>query len=269
MEPIPEDADVPADIVAIIVGSRRPVLFVEGDGASLDSALYRRVYDGFTVVSVGSCDNVIHTVASFAARPQLHHVGCAGLVDADGRTDQEALHLEQMGVYRLPVSEVENLILLPNVFSVLAKELKFDDLTATQKMDSLRVYIFSQASQQIDAICLRYTKRRIDSQMKKIGLTSANIAALDAEFKSSAAAIDASAIFLDIKSRMAVAIASQDYALVLLHFDNKGLLSEAARQLNLQQKALEQFIGRLLRAEGHSALRTALAAVLPRVVARP
>lgn len=269
IEAIPENADIPADVVATIIGSRRPVLFVEGDSGSLDLSLYRRVYDGFTVVAVGSCEQVIHTVVSFAARPELHHIGCAGLVDADGRTDAEAVQLEQKGIYRLPVSEVENLLLLPNAFLAIAKELKFTDVDARAKLDYLRAFVFNQASQHIDQICLRYTKRRVDAEMKKIGLLSSDISALDAEFKAAASGIDAHAIFADIKSRMTTAIANHDYEQVLLHYDNKGMLSEVARQFGYQQKALEQFVGRILRSDNGSELHAALMSYLPTVAARP
>lgn len=269
VEVVPENADIPADVVATIIGSRRPVLFVEGDGGSLDSSLYRRVYDGFTVIAVGSCDHVIHTVASFSARPELHRVGCAGLVDADGRTDAEAAQLEQKGVYRLPVSEVENLLLLPNAFLALAKELRFEEKDAKEKLDSLRTFVFNQASQQIDQICLRYTKRRIDAEMKKIGLSSTSNLTLDAEFRAATSSIDADAIFSDIKSKISAAISNQEYEKILLYYDNKGLLSEAARQFSCQQKALEQFVGRILRSDASSELHSALKAHLPTVVPRP
>lgn len=269
IELVPEDAEMPDDVVATIIGSRRPVLFVEGEQGSLDSSLYRRVYDGFTVIAVGSCDHVIHTVASFAARPELHHVGCAGLVDADGRTESEAAELEQKGVYRLPVSEVENLLLLPDVFLAVAKALSFGDEEAKTKLDSLRSFVFTQAGQQIDQICLRYTKRRIDAAMKKIGLSSTDIDKLSAEFRAATSDIDAHKIFSDIKSKLADAISNQQYEQVLLYYDNKGLLSGAAKQLNYPQKALEQFIGRILRSDERSELHAALVAYLPDVVSRP
>jgi energy-coupling factor transporter ATP-binding protein EcfA2 len=269
IEAVPENAGIPDDVVATIIGSRRPVLFVEGDGGSLDSSLYRRVFDGFTVIAVGSCEHVIHTVASFGARPELHHVGCAGLVDADGRTDEEAVQLAQNGIYRLPVSEVENLLLLPSVFLALAKELRFEEREAQAKLCALRSFVFDQANRQIDQICLRYTRRRVDAEMKKIGLSSTEISALDSELKAAASRVDAYAIFSDIKSRIAEAIADQDYEKVLLHYDNKGLLSEVARQFSYQQKALEQFIGRILRSDEPSELHAALAAHLPTVVPRP
>ncbi len=269
IDAIPENADIPDDVVATIIGSRRPVLIVEGDGGSLDSSLYRRVYDGFTVIAVGSCEHVIHTVASFAARSELHHVGCAGLVDADGRTDEEAVQLALKGIYRLPVSEVENLLLLPSVFLAIAKELKFEPLDAQAKLDALRSFVFDQANRQIDQICLRYTRRRVDAEIKKIGLSSTDISALDSELKAAVSKVDAQAVFADIKSKISAAIADQDYEKILLHYDNKGLLSEVAKQFSYQQKALEQFIGRILRSDERSELHLALTAHLPTVVPRP
>lgn len=269
IELIPDEREIPDDIVATIVGSRRPVLFVEGDGGSLDSSLYRRVYRNFTVIPVGSCDHVIHTVASFAARPELHRVGCAGLVDADGRTDAEAAHLEARGVYRLPVSEVENLLALPNVFLAIAKALKFTGQDAQQKLVALRTFVLAQASRDIDAISLRHTRRRIDAEMKKIGLSGTDVASLEAAFITATSRVSVQGIFAEVKSALSAAIAGQEYEKVLLYYDNKGLLAEAARQLGYQQKALEEYIGRELRSDESPDLCAALASYLPTPVARP
>lgn len=267
IELVPDGAEIPDDVIATIIGSRRPVLFVEGNVGSLDSSLYRRVYSDFTVIPVGSCEHVIHTVNSFATRPELHRVGCAGLVDADGRIAEEIAYLETKGVYCLPVSEVENILLLPNVFKAIAKALKFSDQDANYKLSNLRNYVFDQANQQIDSICLRYTKRRIDAAVKKIGLSGSDVAALDAEFKASVSSIDAPTIFAEAKGTIAKAIREQDYATVLFLYDNKGLLAEVANQLGHKQKALEEFIGRALRSDDSTELYCALKSCLP--VLRP
>ncbi|WP_404713258.1 DUF4435 domain-containing protein [Sphingomonas sp. MMS24-J13] len=258
IERVPERSELPDDIVATIVGSRRPVLFVEGDGGSLDSALYRRVYDDFTVVPVGSCEQVIHTVSAFAARPELHRVGCAGLVDADGRTDAEATHLASKGVYRLPVSEVENVLLLPGVFLALAESLSFTPDEARSRLAALKDIVFEQASRQINEICLRYTKRRVDAQMKKIGLSGSDIAALDADFRQASATIDPAAIFAGAKDALTTALDNQEFEKVLLAYDNKVLLSEVAKQLGYQQRALEELVGRTLRSDKDSTLHVVL-----------
>lgn len=269
IELIPNESELPEDIIVTIVGSRKPVLFVEGDGGSLDSALYRRVYDQFTVIPVGPCDQVIHTVASFATRPELHRIGCAGLVDADGRTDEEAAYLKSKGIYRLPVSEVENLLLLPKVFLALASDLKFSEPDAQAKLTLLQEIVLNQASQQIDAVCLRYTKRRLDSEIKKIGLTDNEIHSLDENFRQSICEIDPVKIFTDAKIKLNQYINSKNYDKVLLVYDNKGLLSEVAKQLGYTRKNLEEFIGRTLRSDSKSPLHSALQYYLPVVTPKP
>jgi hypothetical protein len=124
LEPIPADTGIPEDVITRIAGSRLPVLFIEGDGGSLDAALYRRVYPEFTTIPVGPCENVIHSVASFGKHSPFHRLGCAGLIDADSRHKGEADRLRSMNVNVLPVSEVENALLLPKPFVELAKLLK-------------------------------------------------------------------------------------------------------------------------------------------------
>ena len=269
IELVPDDQQLPDDVLATIIGSRQPVLFVEGDGGSLDSSIYRRAYDSFTVIPVGSCEQVIHTVASFIARKDLHRIGCAGLVDADGRSSEEVAHLQGKGVYCLPVSEVENLLLLPNVFMAAATALKFDEATARSMLASLRSHVMKQAAADADAICLRYTKRRIDAEMKKIGLKSADIGSLASEFESAASAIDAQAVFTGAQNDLSDAVARDDYEKVLHLYDNKGLLAEAAKLLGMNQKSLEEFLGRSLRSKEGSDLHAALRGYLPSVTARP
>jgi Cu/Ag efflux protein CusF len=158
---------------------------------------------------------------------------------------------------------------LPSVFLAIAKELKFEPLDAQAKLDALRSFVFDQANRQIDQICLRYTRRRVDAEIKKIGLSSTDISALDSELKAAVSKVDTQAIFADIKSKISASIADQDYEKILLHYDNKGLLSEVAKQFSYQQKALEQFIGRILRSDERSELHLALTAHLPTVVPRP
>lgn len=269
IEHVPEDTDIPDDVVALIVGSRLPVLFVEGDGGSLDIALYRRVFEGFTVIPVGNCEQVIHTVSSFASRKELHRVGCAGIIDADGRSVQESQYLAGKSVYTLPVSEVENLLLLPTVFKELAKALAFSEAEADEKLSDLRMRVIDLASNEIDRISLDYTRRRIDSMMKKIGLSATDIVTLEADFRNATSAVEPQTIFANMKMELTNAVEKSDYETILRHFDNKGLLSEAAKLLGYQKKALEEFIGRTLRGKSQPALLAALISQLPTIVPRP
>lgn len=269
IELIPDGNDIPDDIVAAIIGSRRPVLFVEGNSGSLDCTVYRRVYGKFTVIPVGSCDQVIHTVRTFSSRSELHRIGCAGIIDSDGRTESEVAYLSSLGIYTLPVSEIENLFLLPKIFRELAIILRFKEEDISIAIEGLKGEILTKAREHLDNICLRYTKRRIDAEVKKISLAAFDVTQLEKEFTSNVAMIVPASIFQIIKTKLSDAINDGNYEEVLRYYDNKGLLSEVAKRLGYNQKMLEEFIGRALRSDGASELYTALESYLPQIVPRP
>ena len=120
---LPEDTGLPESAVVELVGSRKPILFIEGKNGSIDLTLYRHQYDNFTVIPIGSCEAVIHSVASYQNSATLHWLKARGLVDADDRTAAQVAYLKAHDVYSLSVAEIENILLLPNVFLALAEAL--------------------------------------------------------------------------------------------------------------------------------------------------
>jgi ATPase subunit of ABC transporter with duplicated ATPase domains len=50
IEEVPEDTGFSEEITTLILGSRKPILFVEGQGGSLDKAIFRACYPGWTVI---------------------------------------------------------------------------------------------------------------------------------------------------------------------------------------------------------------------------
>ncbi len=262
---IPDDGDLPDEILTKIIGSRFPILFVEGDDGSIDISIYRRLYSQFTVIPVGSCENVIHTVSTFMARPELHRLGCAGLIDADGRTADEIEHLEAKQIFTLRVAEVENLILLPTVFKAVAKSLHFSDGDADTRLAALKSSVMTLANQHLEQVCIRRTKRLVDSAMKRIGLEQKDVAKLDLEFKTEVDKIDIMKIYTEIKKKIEDEITAENYETVLAYYDNKGLLVEAGKHLGLNKNALEQLIGRVLGGDSHDELRNAILNSLPSI----
>ena len=111
IQKIPLDTGLQEATIAKLVGSRKPILFVEGKPEGLDVKIYSRCYPGFTVVASGSCEAVIHSVKSLNTSDAFHRIKAFGLVDRDGRTDGDVSKLKEMGVQVLPVSEIENLFL--------------------------------------------------------------------------------------------------------------------------------------------------------------
>jgi AAA domain, putative AbiEii toxin, Type IV TA system/Protein of unknown function (DUF4435) len=264
IETLPTDiAGIPEEVVCRIVGSRQPILFVEGDSGSEDISVYRRVYPMHTVIPVGSCESVINSVSSFRAHNSLHRVSCWGIVDADHRTSSEIVSLHAIGVSATPVAEIENLFLLPDVFPALAQTLGYDSLEAAGLSRKLGERILATAGRDIAAFALRYTKRRIDRTLKVIGLVSKNATDLSAEFTSRIATIDPAQIHADASQRLTTSVENHDVEEVLGIYDNKGLLGQAATLFGMSTKGLQEHIGRMLRSPQGQVFQDAVRAKLP------
>lgn len=266
IEPLPADiGGIPEEIVCRIVGSRQPILFIEGDSGSDDISVYRRVYASHTVIPVGGCEAVIGSVASFKAHAELHRVNCSGIVDADDRSEHEINSLNEKDIFTTPVSEIENLFLLPNVFSLLAQTLGHDAETAEQISNKLSEKILDIASKDIEQFALRYTKRRIDRALKTVGLASKNHKDLAAEFSNKINSIDPLRIFTEASEKLQKNIAAKDVESVLSIYDNKGLIAHASPLLGMGMKGLVEHIGRMLRSEQGKSFLNAVRAKLPKL----
>ena len=100
-ELIDEDESLPDDLLIEVLGSRKPVVFVEGENGSFDVSLYRELLSDFLVIPRGSCSQVIQSVKALNDNPQIHHLAVYGLIDRDRRVQAEIAKLEQDSIYVL------------------------------------------------------------------------------------------------------------------------------------------------------------------------
>ncbi|NSY32670.1 ATP-binding cassette domain-containing protein [Pseudoalteromonas sp. JC28] len=87
-EQINQDEDLPGDLLIEVLGSRKPVVLVEGENGSYDVSLYRELLPNFLVIPRGSCTQVIQSVKALKANPQIHHLEVYGVIDRDRRIKQ-------------------------------------------------------------------------------------------------------------------------------------------------------------------------------------
>lgn len=64
---VPESDEISEELLLNLLGSRKPILFVEGDKSSLDHFVYRHLYPEETVIPCGGCSHVIQATLSFTA----------------------------------------------------------------------------------------------------------------------------------------------------------------------------------------------------------
>lgn len=159
VEAVPADTGFSEELTTLLLGSRRPILFVEGDMSSLDKAVYRCAYPQWTVVPRGSCGDVIHAVTTMSANAAFTRLQCAGIVDADDYDATDIANLQQMKVAVLPVSEIENLFLLPE----LSREIAVAEHLVPEDIDTRlgellnELLAFAAQSRVIESVVRRYT----------------------------------------------------------------------------------------------------------------
>ena len=86
---LPTDEGISERVMMEVLGSRKKILFVEGNQGSLDEKLYRIAYPTWHIKSVGSCEKVIQATKGFNALNELHHNQAVGIVDRDSRQTLE------------------------------------------------------------------------------------------------------------------------------------------------------------------------------------
>jgi ABC-type branched-subunit amino acid transport system ATPase component len=270
IEDVPDETGFSEEITTLILGSRRPILFVEGTGTSLDQAIYRACFPDWTIIPRGACEEVIHAVATMRANASLTRITCAGIVDADDYPLSEQQFLEVRGILVLPVSEIENLFMLPTVLTALLQHEGYQGRELKERADTLTDELFAMASDaaaQRSAV-LRYCRRRIDRALKKVDLSDSNdVAALAAAYSQATAAIDVHTLAAAAENAITSSIAERDSEQLLKWFDNKGVLAIAAKAKGMNKLLFEQWLVRSLRNGSAPLVTAAIRQRLPSPVA--
>jgi ABC-type dipeptide/oligopeptide/nickel transport system ATPase component len=269
IEMVPENTGFDEETTTLILGSRRPILFVEGDESSLDAAIYRCCYPDWTVIPRGSCEQVIHSVVTMRRNNELTRVTCSGIVDADDYQASDIAYLGQLGVAVLSVSEIENVILLPTVSRAIAVSEGYEGVDLETRLSSLQNAIFDtlKSTAAIDAVVTRYCRRRIDRLLKKFDLSrSSTISDITAEYNRQVAALNIADIARLATDRIEKALLDHDLPALLANYDNKALLQLAAKFLKSSKlDDFEAWLTRILRNNKAPALTVAISSSLPTI----
>lgn len=271
IETVPEDTGFSEELTTLILGSRRPILFVEGKETSLDLPIYRACYPDWTVIPRSSCSEVIHSVVTMRGNASLTRVTCSGIVDGDDYDQGDKEKLIELGIQVLPVSEIENLILLPAVTTAIAESEGYAGPAAAAKVTALTEAICGtlDTDQKIEKVVVGYCKRRIDRALKKVDLSdSANLVDLQGRYNAATAGIDIPTIASRRTQEIKDAITAKDLPKLLQYYDNKGLIALAASRLRNQRRdSFEEWVVRSLRNETCPPLKQSLKVVLPEITA--
>lgn len=250
---------IPEEVLLSILGSRKPILFVEGDHGSLDYHIYTHIYPDYTVVPCGGSGEVKSATRSFEGLNELHELDCQGLIDRDYREEETIKALEKRSIYVTQVSEVENLLLTEDVMRAFAMEKAFDD--AGKRIEDAKETVFDQLDEEQNRVAASIAGQRIRHRLKSFGPDHDNKSELTKAFKE-ATDLDLDQTHQEAKQKVDSILKDRDYDAAIRIFDQKGLIHRIAPSFNTEGEEYKDYATRLV-GSGHEGLISAIQNSVP------
>jgi len=221
-EILPAETPLPEQLYLEILGSRRPILFIEGVENSIDYQLYQQVFYDYMIKPVGNCEKVIESTKTFNDNKSFHNLEARGLIDRDRRDNADIKKVLQSNIWISKVAEVENFFLLDEIVGVVALRMnknKAEIITNVQKnvIDLFKKDVESQA--------IGHTNFRIKRIFSKdLNPESKTISDLKNELNQFWNHQDFDKIYNQYKTKFNELILQNNYNGILEVYNHKGLI---------------------------------------------
>jgi Protein of unknown function (DUF4435)/AAA domain, putative AbiEii toxin, Type IV TA system len=235
-EEIPEGPALPDALLFQVLGSRRPLLFVEGDETSYDSAIYTALYPKEMVVPRQSCEKVVEATKSMSTLASLHNLSVRGLVDRDRRGDAEVGALRGDGVLVADVAEVENLLCVPEALEAVAKKLSAEDVAKARA--GAEAAVITEMAKVVDQQALSRALAEIQFRLNGFGpkIGKHDAIGLATELQTYVAGINVGDTVARCRKLFDDAVAGKDYRAALRLYNCKGVVAFVAASLGIKKK---------------------------------
>lgn len=254
-ELIKDKDDFPDDLLIEVLGSRKPIVFVEGVNGSHDVSLYREILTGFLVIPRGSCDQVIQTVRALRSNTQLHHLQVYGLIDRDRRTTPEIGALQNDKIYTLDVAEVENLFCTQEILALVSARLARD---ATTDFNQAVAQVFRQLNTELDTQVSLRVIAEVKFKLNCFDASARGAPALSASLQQLVQGIDVSALYAHFDGDFQRVINARDYRELLCLYNRKSLPNQIGNALGLKAGELVDLVVRLARTDARDQVIAAI-----------
>ena len=257
---LPESESLPEALLLQVLGSKKNVLFVEGEKDSLDVAIYQSVYSNYLVIPRSGCSKVIEATKAIRDVPSIHHVSAYGIVDSDYRTPEEVASLLRSGIYTIDVAEVENLLCTEGMLRLVASHQMLDPTTVIEAAKNL---VITSLTSEVEAQIASKVENEVKYRLNVFKRTNNTEQGIAVGLAATVAAIDVNAIYRQDKALYEGIIATRDLAKALKYYNRKSLASRMSPIFGLANKEYPELMLRLLNSDKKAEVVAALLPYLP------
>ncbi len=256
-----ENAELPDELLLDILGSRKNVLFVEGERSSYDTQLYSELYPDYLIIPCGSCTQVIARTKAFRNNPSLHECEVYGIIDRDFRSDYEIEKLAEDHIYTLRVAEVENLFIVEELIRLMAKHMgKDEDVVFT----AVKKYVVQDRfANQINGQVCEGTVAQIKYILMCAEISKKNEVEAKISLDAAIAGIDYDRIKREQESKFQAVLDRNDYAETIKTFNQKNLSRSIGHFVGINDKEYCQTVIALLHGGKHDEIVNTIVPYLP------
>jgi len=234
---------LPEQVYLEILGSRKPILFVEGDNSSFDYKLYQYVYTDYNIVPLGSSNKVFEATKIFNNIDNLHHINAIGIIDRDRRTETEIQEIK---------STCENIFLIESVVILIAQKMYKNP---NKIFDKVKNNVFQFFEREFENQVIQHTKYRIRRKLENSFDSKVNnYAELEEEYLNFTNDIDIKKTYEKIDNDFRKMLDDKNFDEILKVFNNKGLIYEAkiANLCGLNPNKIHDYIQSLFKEKSNS-----------------
>ena len=261
-----EDKDLPEELLLEILGSRKNVMFVEGESNSYDTQLYSELYPNYLIVPCGGCSQVIARTKAFRNNPELHECEVYGIIDRDFRSEHEIEKYKSKGIYTINVAEVENLFLVEELIKLMAEQ--FGENVDTAFHNVKQFVIDVRFSNQINGQICESVVAEIKYRLSSAEISKADETKAKESLESVLSSIDYDQIKSEQEQKFQQVLNSGNYMEVLKAFNKKDLSKCIGHFLGIDNKYYCSKVISLLRGSKHDEIVAALSPYLPTEIPR-
>ncbi len=228
IEDIPTD-EIPETLLFELLGSRKNILFCEGQKGSIDERVFSILFPELTIMPVGSCFDVINHTKAFNKLTTVNTTAI-GLIDSDHHDTSRLASLKDEKIYNFSISEVENLFLDEKFLKKMASQLLVDIAEiekvkndVIEELDKLKVIQTSN-----------YVSTKINYYFKDSHVSKGNsLDQVETNFQTFSDKIEITEWYGTRITELENIVANKDYKKTISVFNNKGLKSIAMKHLKI------------------------------------
>jgi energy-coupling factor transporter ATP-binding protein EcfA2 len=261
-EDMPSDENLPDSLILEILGSRKNILFCEGENGSLDTTLYQLIYPQYHIIPRGSGYKVIEATKALRANHNIHHLNVYGLIDSDYKEDEEKTFLREHGIYTISVAEIENLFCVESVLRIIAEHLH---LNPDEKVAEVIDFLVMSLTNEFDVQVSSKAEKIIEYKLGAYSKEGNNEQGLVEGLNTTLSKIDIPSIYADTKNKYREAIDEKSLEKLLLIYNRKSLTNRISNIFGLGNGQYDKLLVRLIKGSKKEELVQAIKQYLPTV----